>query len=171
MAVINHYFKFGYKWIIWTDVDVLFWNKQRSILDLWIQKAQDRDKHVALVTECSLNGNQTDFGPVRSGFLAFRNSEIGKSLLASWVNTFALFKDEFNPEQEALEQLIKLDSWKNVSYIAPPDGIHTYGECQSTYDFNVTSVHYPDTRKSNIIADAKKLNVDMSEFVIAMEDL
>ena len=168
-AVIHHYFKFGYDWIIWTDVDVLFWNKNNSIIDIWVQKAQDENKHVALVKECSFSSNNSNFGAVRSGFLAVRNTVQGQWFLNQWIGTFEQFKTRFNPDQEALEDLVQQQVVAEILYIANPDGIHTYGHCRESYDRNVTSVHYPGPTKANIINDAEKLGFNENSIYINLD--
>ena len=171
MDVISNYFKFGYKWIIWTDVDVLFFKKEQSLIKLWVEKAEVSGKHVALVKECNFRDkNRTDFGEVRSGFLAVKNSPIGQQFLKSWIDSFDRFKKNYNPDQDALEALVKEPEWKDLVHSAAPDGIHTYSSCQKSYDFNATSVHYPGPTKANIIKDAQKIGVlNSDDFYINMD--
>ena len=171
MDVLRYYFEFGYDWIIWTDVDVLFWNNEKSIINDWLNLAEIENKHVALVKECSYNvKNASEFGKVRSGFLAIKNSDVGKRFLDAWGNSFEKYEKKHNPDQEALENLVEQQEWKDLLYITNPNGIHTYPHCQRNYDHQVISVHYPGPLKSRIIKDAIKLRVlDDGDFFINMD--
>jgi hypothetical protein len=65
MGAVKHYLNFGYKWVIWTDVDVLFMRKDISLIDIWLSKARPHH-HIALVGECDqFTLNLTHSGPVR----------------------------------------------------------------------------------------------------------
>ncbi|KAJ3259551.1 hypothetical protein HK103_002104 [Boothiomyces macroporosus] len=138
MDVVKHYLDAGYEWVVWTDIDVLFLSKE-SMLDRWLSRANST-QHMAFVTECTREEGK--FGTVRSGFFAIRNSKIGRGFLDAWKDTFAEFKGNWNPEQEALEGLVKKEPWQSAAYVVPQDGIHTYLGCLH-YDPNPISVHFP----------------------------
>ena len=62
---------------------------------------------------------------------------------------FPDYKQYKNPEQLALETMIKKQEWIDISFISPPDGLHTYPWCYhkkrfptSAYDFHALSVHF-----------------------------
>ncbi|KAJ3274789.1 hypothetical protein HDV01_001992 [Terramyces sp. JEL0728] len=145
MDVAKHYLDAGYEWVIWTDIDVMFLSKD-SLLDKWLSKA-NATHHMAFVTECI--GTERSYGTVRSGFFAIRNTNQGRGFLDAWKDTFAEFKDEWNPEQQALEELVQKEPWKSAAYIAPQDGIHTYLKCLH-YDSNPISVHFPGYDKGSM---------------------
>ncbi|KAJ3324976.1 Alkylated DNA repair protein alkB 8 [Boothiomyces sp. JEL0866] len=145
MDVVKHYLDAGYEWVVWTDIDVLFLSKE-SLLDKWLGKANST-QHMAFVTECTREEGK--FGAVRSGFFAIRNSKIGRGFLDAWKDTFAEFKGNWNPEQEALEGLVQKEPWKSAAYVTPQDGIHTYLGCLH-YDPNPISVHFPGFDKGSM---------------------
>ncbi|KAI8895745.1 hypothetical protein BC833DRAFT_567224 [Globomyces pollinis-pini] len=147
MDVIQHYFKAGYEWVIWTDIDVLFMNSTRSLVDEWIKKAKP-EHSLAWVLECS--GEVNKYGSVRSGFFAIRNSPDGIAFLDAWKDSHKDFGSNWNPEQEALEKLVEEPRWKNMSYFAPPDGVHTYPECYESYDKTAISIHLVSSAKVRV---------------------
>ena len=126
MDVMAHYMNAGYEWVIWTDVDVLFMDFNKSILTEWIAKV-DEDKHVALVSECGKT--LTERTSPRSGFMAVKNSKEGLSFLKHWKDSNKEFAKNFNPDQESLEAMMQEDLWKKMSQIFDHSLIHTYPGC------------------------------------------
>ncbi|KAJ3319506.1 hypothetical protein HDV06_006239 [Boothiomyces sp. JEL0866] len=135
MAVIEKYMVAGYEWVIWTDIDVIFLTKE-SLVTKWLDPAQADGKHVALLSEC-IDDSPANFGAVRSGFLAFRSTPQGFKFLQDWKT----FSDHHQLEQSALEEMVTLEPWKSLIYIAPPDGLHTYPKC-THYDQTPISIHF-----------------------------
>ncbi|KAI8895690.1 hypothetical protein BC833DRAFT_659912 [Globomyces pollinis-pini] len=148
MDVIEHYLNAGFEWVIWTDIDVLFINFNQSLVDLWLKNASDQHS-LAFVLECAKD-SPVRFGPVRSGFFAVRNSPDGYTFLKAWRDMFSQYRFKPNPEQTALEDMVQVPQWKNMSFISPPDGIHTYPDCYEEYDKNPISIHFPGTMKNRV---------------------
>ncbi|KAJ3312887.1 hypothetical protein HDV04_002544 [Boothiomyces sp. JEL0838] len=135
MAVIEKYLVAGFEWVIWTDIDVIFLTEE-SLVTKWLDPAQANGKHVALLSEC-IDSSPANFGAVRSGFLAFRSTPEGLKFLHDWKT----FSDHHLLEQSALEEMVTLEPWKSLIYIAPPDGLHTYPKC-THYDKSPISIHF-----------------------------
>lgn len=164
MDVIDHYMNLGFKWVIWTDIDVLFMDFSRSIFEEWIKPAKG-STHLLFVNECISKRNIS--GPIRSGFFAVRNSHHGRLFLDSWKQTFSRYKKRQNPEQAALEDMIKAEKWSNVSEIASHLNIHTYPKC---YNGTSISLHFPGAMKKYVNDYSKKVKVStaLSEFLIVV---
>lgn len=143
MDVIKSYMDKGFQWILWTDIDVLFTRKNRSIFEKWI-KPQNESIHLLFVDECVDN---IKVGPIRSGFFAVRNSLEGRSFLKSWSDMYDEYKDVHDPEQHALENMILEEKWANMSTISSHTQIHTYPHCLNG---SALSVHFPGTTKYRI---------------------
>ncbi|KAJ3274788.1 hypothetical protein HDV01_001991 [Terramyces sp. JEL0728] len=151
MDVVEHYLKKGFEWVIWTDIDVLFFSK-KSLLDHWLSFASPR-QHMAFVTEC--NDHKGEIGTIRSGFFAVRNTKEGLSFLKAWKDTFVGYKGYHNPEQSALEGMVLTEPWKSYAMIAPHNKIHTYPYCLS-YDIDPISVHFSGGTKWSMREHADK---------------
>ncbi|KAJ2998491.1 hypothetical protein HDV02_004499 [Globomyces sp. JEL0801] len=156
MDVIKHYLKVGFEWVIWTDIDVLFMNFEKSLVDEWLKKASD-DQSLAMVLECT--GIAERYHTVRSGFFAVRNTPDGFKFLEAWKNTYDSYRLKPNPEQTALEDMMKDHTWRNMTYVTPPDGIHTYSDCYEAYDKEVISLHFPGPQKDRVEYYRKKTNM------------
>lgn len=162
MDVMEYYMNKGYKWILWTDIDVLFMDMKRSIFEEWVLAAND-DQHMLFVDECG-----TPAGPVRSGFFAVRNSPQGRSFLQAWRETFDSFKSNPNPEQEALEGMIKNPQWANISSISSHSKFHTYPHCYDGDSSDAISVHFPGPTKTLVskFSNRIKNNTLSTDFTI-----
>ncbi|KAI8914575.1 hypothetical protein EDD86DRAFT_88725 [Gorgonomyces haynaldii] len=136
MQVVEKYLKSGYKWVIWTDVDVVFMHDQ-SIIEKWLDKAEQKGYDVALVGEC-IKQSPAKHGTVRSGFFAIRSSEKGLQFLNHWKEEAA----GTSYDQFPLEGMMQQSPWKEMAYVANPDGIHTYPQCYERYDGKAISVHF-----------------------------
>ncbi|KAI8903778.1 hypothetical protein EDD86DRAFT_214223 [Gorgonomyces haynaldii] len=136
MDVIEKYLRAGYKWVIWTDVDVVFMTNE-SLIDVWIDKAERGGYDVALLGEC-IKESPEKHGTVRSGFFAIKSSEKGLQFLDHWRNESA--NTDF--DQFPLEDMALQSPWKDMAYIGNPDGIHTYPQCFERYDNKALSVHF-----------------------------
>lgn len=165
MDVVSYYLDKGFEWAIWTDIDVVFQKTQKSLIKAWIEPA--RDKHIALVLEC--NGDSPMyFSSVRSGFLAFRNTPEARSFINHWKSLHNEFANNWNPDQEALELMVTQSPWREMAYIAKPDGIHTYMRCYNAYDKDVISVHFPGHEKGMIGDFTKQVRKTMfNDFAIS----
>lgn len=147
-AFIRFYLKKGYKWVIWTDLDVLFMTNG-SLLDEWLKKAGP-NHHIALVNECAQNDNIKARGGVRSGFMAVRNTLKGLEFLDAWTQSFKQFKNDWNPEQIALEVMTAEAPWKEFSYVADFSLIHSYPMCYDRDVVKAISIHFPAHLKNDV---------------------
>lgn len=159
MDVVQHYLKAGYEWVVWTDVDVLFMDTGQSLVDGWLGAASI-NHHIALVLECNMQ-NSWKYGGVRSGFFAIRNSIKGASFLEAWKNMYSNFRNNFNPEQEALEKLAGQSQWKKFIFISPPTRLHTYPWCYKNQigvlkRIKTLSIHFPGHSKNEMKEFSKK---------------
>jgi hypothetical protein len=141
MPVVKTYLLAGFEWVIWTDTDVLFMKKDSSIIQKWIQPAHDAGRHLAFVGECDPQGRNYT-GALRSGFFAVRNSFLGHQFLQEWEESYDRFNSEWNPEQEALENLVSEKKYKDQIYVVNPFGIHTYPDCFDLFDQDAISLHF-----------------------------
>lgn len=164
MKVVQHYLDAGFEWVIWSDVDILFTNHRRSLVTEWIGPAHQKH-HVAFVLEC-VNNSPQEYSTVRSGFIAFRNSPEAREFLQHWRLLHAKFEKNWNPDQEALEEMVQEPKWKQMAYIVPPDGIHTYPKCYEKYDRSAISVHFPAGDKSMIAGFEQKIKLKRDDFEI-----
>ena len=163
MNVLEYYLNKGYKWVLWTDIDVLFMNFSMSIFEEWIRPVK-KSTHLLFVNECI--PFKESLGPIRSGFFAVRNSHQGRSFLQAWRETFDDYKSIRDPEQHALEDMIKEEKWFNISEISSHSLIHTYPQC---YNGSTISVHFPGRDKRLVESFSHKVNasVESFDFVIA----
>jgi hypothetical protein len=162
MDVIDHYLNLGYRWVIWTDIDVLFMDFSRSIFNEWIKPA-NASTHLLFVDECK--AGKSDTGPVRSGFFAVRNSHEGKVFLESWKHTFNSYKHRKNPEQSALEGMMKNQRWSSIAHVSSHLDMHTYPKC---YNGSTLSLHFPGNYKRYVDQYVNRVNSSsaMADFMI-----
>lgn len=140
MDIIDNYFKDGYEWVVWTDLDVLILNQEvpmTRFLD---------DQYDFIGT-----GEWDHPYSIRSGFFAIRNSKIGRCFLNTWRSTYnTRFREHGNPEQDSLVRMVKQPKWKNRVKWWRAQEFHTYdSEKVTTKDklSNTFSMHFPNVRK------------------------
>ena len=143
----------SFKWILWTDVDVLFLRTDLS-LETFIMEIPS-DAHMAIVLECHATREAYLRNSVRSGFFLVRVSQESVDFFQKWLAMASEhpYNESLIPEQLALQSLFSEISSQNSPFfhIFPATRFHCYAECAI---FNESfSIHFPNKERKHIMKD------------------
>jgi len=96
IPLMEHYLDQGYKYVLYTDIDVLFLKDEVPLSSFLVP-----GKDIIGVNECVRRNETSD--AIRSGFLLLRNSNKTMNFLKLWKESFPYFQQMANPELSALE--------------------------------------------------------------------
>lgn len=119
--VIRKHFDLGYDYVMYTDVDWLFLEMEKSIEDLI---SVDPEKHVFVSWECL----DPQHKQLMQGTLIMRNSDVSRSFLDEWESLKETeLDDEYNHSQVAFGQMLKTPR----SITDPDDELFGFGPIES----------------------------------------
>jgi hypothetical protein len=138
IALMEHYLSLGYKYVLYTDIDVLFLQ-----MDVPLSKFIVPGKHIISVDECT-NRNDTR-SLIRSGFMILHNSPATFTFLKHWRESHRYFEHVENPEQSALELLASLPQFAPIVHLHGWRSFHAYDLCDGYH--SAFSLHFPGPHK------------------------
>jgi hypothetical protein len=158
LDILRHYFKQGYSWVMWTDVDILIMNHDVK-LETFIESVPDDAHFIAVLESRKLH--------ISSGFFLMRNSKESLEILDYWDSLYEEYKDSFTPEQDALEYIARQQKWKKYFYFFPSFVLTAFSEC---YILDKTfSVHFVNTERKWYISEwSKRVKRVESDFSISI---
>lgn len=142
LSILEWYLDKGFDWILWTDIDVFFIDKQQSLSHFTDQVPSNY--HFIGVLECGRTLVDYIKTAIRSGFFFLRNSAETRKLLLAWKKLQLKYINSLTPEQHALEDLFVNPTFSSLFYIYPTRHLHAYSECMDKSTF---SVHFPNTER------------------------
>lgn len=136
--VIKYYLSLGYDYVLYTDIDVIVLQPDKSLEDFIVP-----GRDVIAVNECKDRTETNDL--VRSGFMMFKNTPATMAFLEVWDAMFPAYKDIENPEQTALEFLVKQREFVDIVHLHDWRSFHSYDTCNGGKDS--FSMHFPGAYK------------------------
>lgn len=101
IEVFKRFFSLGFEWVMWTDVDWLFYDFSQ---DLHSKLALAGDGHDAIVSYSCLHPGQRR---MMSGTMILRNSAVGERILETWENVYyPIFRKHVNHDQMAFQAMM-----------------------------------------------------------------
>lgn len=146
ISIIQHYLE-SFKVVLWTDVDTLVQHPE-----ITLHSFLREDKTIVTVDECT---QRRDTNPLpRSGFLVFVQSTSAGDFLQAWKESFARYKDAYNPEQTALEDMLRSPRWAPFNVMLSWSVLHSYDSCDGFQ--GAFSLHFPGHYK--LLRYARKMH-------------
>ena len=138
IPLMEHYLDQGFKYVLYTDIDVLFLKHEVPLSSFLVP-----GKDIIGVNEC-VRRNETS-NAIRSGFMLLRNSNKTLNFLKLWRESFPYFQQMENPEQSALEFLVRLPQFASMVHLHSWQTFHSYDTCDGYQ--SAFSMHFPGAHK------------------------
>ncbi|CAM9351589.1 unnamed protein product [Chrysoparadoxa australica] len=157
LELYKKYFDLGYDWVFYSDIDFYFFDTSQRLED----KILSEQAHVVVSAECL---RESYPNKAMSGTMMLRNSDVGHRLIREWEAKYETFKDVFNHDQKAFEQLTK--EWLASPELAPAfqflphNEFMTYPQCWGPHSSLNVPGHRPWPFGVHFVGPTKKKQVD-----------